>query len=112
METVLSIIGLFVVVKFCIKHRRVVMDRKAFHTSVNSLRRAIVKGWGNDFCHEKLDDIVHNVLGDEEVEDLDENLTEHIMQHIIDLKKAKEQEKLEAKAKGILEQIKAALDED
>ncbi len=90
------------------------MDRKAFQRSVRQLRDSLTR-MGNSFvpgAHKELDDIVHNVLGDEELENLDENLTQHIIQHIVTLKKAKEQEKLEAKAKNILGQIKAAIEEE
>lgn len=110
MGTVLSIIGLFVVVKFCVKHRRAIMDKKEFRSSVSHLRSAIIDGY-KCTAHSRLDDIVHNVLGEPEMENLDDNLTQHIVEHIVALKKAKEQEKLESKAKSILEQIKAAIDE-
>lgn len=111
MGTILSFIGFVVVVKFCVKHRRAFMDKQAFYQSVKKLREAITKGWVNSSKHFYLDEIVHNVLGEETMENLDDNLTQHIVQHIKQLKAAKEQEKLEAKAKGILDSIKAALDE-
>ncbi len=111
MGTVLSIIGFCVVIRFCFRHRRIVMDKQVLRASVNNLREGITKRWSSAFMHRELDDIVHNVLGEPEMENLDDNLTQHIVEHIVALKKAKAQEKLEAKAKTILEQIKAAIDE-
>lgn len=114
METVLAAIGLFVLVKFCIKHRRLFMNRKAFCQSIGNLRRGIVKGWSNEYQHQELDNIVHNVLGEEtmdKIEDLEENLASHIVSHIRAIKQAQENEKLKVQAEKIIEQIKSELAE-
>ena len=110
MEPILSIIGFVVVIKFCIRHRRAIMNKQAFFESVANLREGLTKGWNNTYRHKQLDDIVHNVLGELEMENLDEDLTQHIVEHIKAIKKAREQEALETKAKEILTQIKAAID--
>ncbi len=110
METVLSIIGLFVVVKFCIRHRRMIMDKAEFRRTVKALRESILGGHTR-FAHRELDDLVQNVLGAEpDEETLDDSLQGHIIQHIAQLKAIKEQEQAEKQAAGILEQIKAALE--
>ena len=115
MVIILELIGLFVVIKFCVRNRRVFMDRKQFCKSVANLRKGIVSGWANVYNHKELDDIVHNVLGEPEMEnikDLENNLAEHIVEHIKALKRAKEDKALTTKARKIIGQIKAELDEE
>ena len=114
MGTVLSLIGLFTVIKFCIKHRRIVMNKKAFYQSVKELRTHMARG--HTFSGNlTLDDIVHNVLGEPEMktlEILDENLTAHLIKHIQAIKQAKEQDKLKEKAEKVLTTIKELVDSD
>ncbi len=90
------------------------MDKESLYKSVHRLREGIASGWLKRHQHKELDNIVHNVLGDDEVdniETLEQDLADHIVRHIMAVKKAKENEKFQAKARGIIEQIKAALEE-
>jgi acetyl-CoA carboxylase alpha subunit len=112
MVNILSFIGLVTVIKFCIKHRRVFMNREEFCKAVKRLRLQLLNGYTSD-AHHTVDNIVHNVLGEKEmdVEKSEKDLVAHIAQHIQEIKKAKEQDKLEEKAEKIISQIKAMLDE-
>lgn len=114
METILAVIGFVVVIKFCIRHRRMIMDKEAFFKAVTELRRSIVKGYANEFQHKELDDIVKSVIGDEEMGyDADaenEVLAETVIKLIKKIKQAKENEQLAKKADGIIEKIKAEID--
>lgn len=113
MGTLLSIIGLVVVVKFCIRHRRLVMDKDAFFKAVVSLRKGIVCGWGNKYQHKELDKIIQIVTGDIDMKNnADEDLANSVVAFIKKIKQQQENEKLATQAKGILEKIKAEIAED
>lgn len=112
MVNILSFIGLVVIIKFCIKRRRMFMNKKAFFESVHKLRSYLSSGF-YDSSNRVLDDIVHNVLGEEmDIEESEKDLVAHIASHIRTIKAAKEDEKLNAKAVKVIDQIKAMLDED
>ena len=88
------------------------MDKQAFFKSVHGLREAMVKGFTPTCRHKYLDDIVHNVLGDEDMDTEIEALTETVIKLIRRIKKAKENEQLATKATEIIEKIKAEIDND
>lgn len=87
------------------------MDKKSFWKSVEDLRKGIVKNWSNDYQHKTLDDIIENVTGEPDMEKLEDNLAQHIVSHIKAVKAAKAEEKLQAKAQEIIEQIQKALED-
>jgi len=105
-----TLIGLFVVVKFVIRNRRMFMDKQAFWDAVKELRYGIyvVGGSKESDNHKNLDKLIKTVTGRENMsEELD--LQEDVVRIIKRIKEAKEDAALKEKAGGLIDKLKAEL---
>ena len=91
------------------------MNRKDFFKAIKDLRTSISRGYTNEYKHWQLDNIVKIVIGDKEMSIDSNNIeaqTEVIVNMIKNLKAAKENEKIKARAESILKLIKDEIDKD
>lgn len=104
---VFTLIGLFVVIKFGIRNRRMFMDKEAFFKAVAELREAIINNYYS-IANRRLDTLVSvTIIGDKMSEDL--NLQEDVARIIKRIKQAKENEALREKANELIEELKKEL---